>query len=192
MGISKKLFGVSAIFGVPLIYLFSFLFEIIYPVSSGLLVVIFITILMVIWTFWMVMISIPYGAAQLKQVIIPDLEEELAEMLKKTTRQGELINLAIVQLFRDNKEHTRRELKVGLEKYGIITSPPTIDKYVKGLVDIGILETPDAEPYDKPYYLTKTGKYCLWIANTYFPATNLFFYWRYYVGIKGKRGKPSR
>jgi hypothetical protein len=186
---TKKFLGIGAIFGIPILYLCGFLFELIIPRSNSSLIVFFITILLIIWVFWMIVFPNPYGAEQIKQVVIPDIDDTLTDILKFTNRSGELVNLNLIVLFQDDKPHTRKEIKDGLEKRGINRSQPTVDGYVQDLVNSNLLASPDTDPYDKSYSLTQNGKLCLWIAETYFPATNLFFYWRYYVGVKGKRKK---
>jgi hypothetical protein len=187
MDTSKKLFGIAAIFGIPLLYVLAFSLQLMFPQPNTSLVVLFLLILLIFWVYWMIFYSNPYGPQQITQVTLNDVDKALAEILTETDRRGQLLNLNIIMVFEDDKNHTRKELFDEMEKRKVQTSQPTIATYVKNLVTADILTARGDDPYNRPYALTQTGKLCLWAAQTYFPATNLFFYWRHYVGVKGKR-----
>lgn len=190
LGITGKLFGVLAIFGVPCMLMGAYFFVILFPRPYGLLLLLFISILVAVYAYWL-LDSIPYAAQQIKQITIPDVDEKLTRILKSTDEQGDLINREIILIFHDNQSHTRNQIQKALEDKKIELTRPTVDKYVSELVKNNILSAPETIPYNTPFTLTATGKLCLGLVKTYFPDTTLFFLWRHYIGAKSTKFRKS-
>lgn len=187
MGIRQKLIGVVAIFLVPIVYSGEIVFIILFGTNSLFLILI-LTIVMVVYLYWL-FDTVPYGPQQIKEVRIPTADRKTVELLKTTNRRGALIHVNLLRIFEDGESHTRSAIRESLKDRGINLSQPRVDWYVKKLEQIGLLSSPSISQYDKPYGLTNEGKNDLWLAQTYFPKTNLFFLWHHYIGMKSKAKK---
>jgi DNA-binding PadR family transcriptional regulator len=189
MGIRQKLIGILAIFVIPAVYIG----EIVFSILSGtysLVLVLMLTVVIALYLVWLFETN-PYGPEQIREVRIPGADKKTVELLKMTTRRGDLINVRLLHVFKDDESHTRSAVKETLEDRGIRLSQPTVDGYVKKLEQCGLISSLSTEPYDKPYRITDEGQHHLWLVQTYFPKRRLFFLWRHYVGIRGKVKKTQ-
>jgi hypothetical protein len=181
----KKLVGILAIFAVPILYAVESLFLWIFYSYMFLFLFLIISVVTSMHFFWLFDI-VSYDSQEIRQVKIPDVNDDIVNLLKTTTNRGDLINVHLIRTFENDGKYTRRELKDILEKKGITLTQPRINEYIEILEKYGVLSSPQLEPYNKPYALATEGKHYLWLVQTYFPKTRLLFLWRHYIGVKGK------
>lgn len=192
MGISQKLIGITAIFVIPVMYIGAIALTILSGAYSLGPVLSLLSLVAVIgvYFFWLLG-SIQYGPDDISEVRIPGADRKTVDLLKMTNRRGNLINVRLLDIFKDEESHSRSTVKKALEGERIRLSQPTVDKYVKRLEGRGLISSPSTAPYDRPYRITDEGKNYLWLAQTYLPKRRVFFLWRHYLGIRRRVKKTQ-
>jgi predicted transcriptional regulator len=140
-----------------------------------LLLVIFVAVypsaLYVAWLFGIVHYS---DTAVLDKVNIYGAPEEVANQLK-TTNKNRLVTVRIILLLGSiSRKPSQSEIVKYLTDMGIDLTATRIREILGGLEKMGLVSS-SKPTYERQYWLTKKGQWCLAAAKYYFPKRNGLF-----------------
>jgi predicted transcriptional regulator len=124
----------------------------------------------------------------LEKVVIPSVPPKVEELLKKQTRNHELIYVILIKILGKRKKLSQSDFVKQLKSLGIEYSQPAVEDYLSELEDkeIGIVES--EKGYRRVYSLTRRGEWCYKAVKVCFPKRFFYFIIRHYLG---RRKLPS-
>ncbi len=134
------------------------------------------TALYLLWAFS----KIAYDPGTIRQVTIPGAPDDIADLLKKTTTGGDLINVILVSGFQNDERLSQSDLMRYAKANGVTLTDPAIREYVLSLEKAEIIgSTGSPESYKKEYRLTdQRGKWCREAVSKCFPKRTIVFHVR--------------
>jgi len=175
-----KLIGFFYVVVVPLIILASVIFYFIISLFLGMLVILLLALVYVAF----LSDKVDYGPRQIRRVRIPQIPEDLEELLKTTTYSGELIFVYLISVFEENERLSQTELVNRVKrKYESSLTHQSIRNYIIQLERHGLIHSP-ATPREREYRLTNQGKWCSEAVKICFPKTLFWFIVRHFLEIK--------
>lgn len=175
-----KLIGIYFVVVVPAIIIVS---EIFYFLTSLFLGTLVISLLALVYVA-LLSDKVDYGPKQIRRVRIPQIREDLEELLKTTTYSGELIFVYLISVFEDNERLSQTELVNRVKgKYESSLTHQSIRKYIIQLERHGLIQSPST-PREREYRLTEQGRRCSKAVKVCFPKTYFWFIVRHFLKIR--------
>lgn len=175
-----KLIGFFYVVVVPLIILASVIFYFIISLFLGMLVILLLALVYVA----LLSEKVDYGPRQIRRVRIPQIHENLEELLKTTTYSGELIFVYLISVLEENERLSQTELVNRVKrKYESSLTHQSIRNYIIQFERRGLIHSP-ATPREREYRLTNQGKWCSKAVKVCFPRTLFWFIVRHFLEIK--------